>query len=388
MQTDILSDRAYSGDDLGFIKYADVFSDIIRNTDELPFTVGIFGDWGSGKTTLMHMIQEQISETCKTVWFNAWKYDDKQYLAKALLKTIYDEAMKSTDINTEIIKDVLKRAADFTGQALTGKKLGTMFFETFNLDPAYRNLIEEATHEIIREYVGKDGRLVIFIDDLDRCLPENTITVLEAIKLYLDNEQCVIVLGVDRDSIETAIEQRYPKMKITGKDYLEKIVQIPFGIPQPDKKLMRKFLQKCSLPTGENLKEMKLLSEMLLSGSGLNMRRLKRLVNQLKLVVGMAGLESVKEMQLAVLTKLLVLQTRFPDFYDIVERHSDAIQVFHQVIAVLDDTKRKEIFARLPAFEAFMDNQPLCAFFRESAQVTCSDAKEVEALMQLTVMAK
>ncbi|MCP4111965.1 MAG: hypothetical protein GY749_41630 [Desulfobacteraceae bacterium] len=131
---------------------------------------------------------------------------------------------------------------------------------------------------------------------------------------------------------------------------------------------------------------MKLLSEMLLSGSGLNMRRLKRLVNQLKLVVGMA--EVVREMQLAVLTKLLVLQTRFPDFYDVVERNSDAIQIFHQVIAALDDTKRKEIFARLPAFEAFMDNQPLCTFFRESAQVTCSDAKEVEALMQFTVMAK
>ncbi|MCP4111966.1 MAG: AAA family ATPase [Desulfobacteraceae bacterium] len=250
MSTDILSDQAYSGDDLGFVKYADVFSDIIQNTNELPFTIGIFGDWGSGKTTLMRMIREQVGKTCKTIWFNAWKYDDKQYLTKALLKTIHDEAMKSTDINTEIIKDVLKRAADFTGQAFTGKKLGTMFFETFNLDPAYRNLVEEATHEIIREYVGKDGRLVIFIDDLDRCLPENTITVLEAIKLYLDNEQCVIVLGVDRDSIEIAIEQRYPKMKITGKDYLEKIVQIPFGIPQPDKKLMRNFLQKCSLPTG------------------------------------------------------------------------------------------------------------------------------------------
>jgi len=388
MSIDILSDRANLGDELGFTKYADILSDIVKNTAVLPFTVGIFGDWGSGKTTLMKMVQEQASESCKTIWFNAWKYDDKQYLSKALLKAIHDEVMGSTDINVEIIKDVFKRAADFMGQSVSGKKFGTLFFDTFNLDPEYRNLIEEATHVMIREYVGKDGRLVIFIDDLDRCLPENAITVLETIKLYLDNDQCVIVLGVDRDSIETAIKRRYPKLKITGKDYLEKIVQIPFNVPQPDKKLLRRYLNGCTLPTGETFKDIRLLADMVISGSGLNMRRLKRLVNQLKIVLGMMGLKSAKDPEVAVLTKLLVLETRFTDFYDVVEQHPDAIHLFHQLLAAPDDSARGNILARLPALESHLENRALSDFFNKSAQVTCHDKNQVQKLMQLTVVAK
>ncbi len=101
MIIDILSDHAYQDDALNFTRYAGVLSNIIVHTTTLPFTVGIFGDWGSGKTTLMRMIQEQVNG--KTIWFNAWKYDDKQYLSKALLKTIYDAAMQSTDINAEVL---------------------------------------------------------------------------------------------------------------------------------------------------------------------------------------------------------------------------------------------------------------------------------------------
>jgi ABC-type dipeptide/oligopeptide/nickel transport system ATPase subunit len=389
MTIDILSDHAYQDDALNFTQYATVLSNIIMNTTTLPFTVGIFGDWGSGKTTLMRMIQDQVnSKNCKTIWFNAWKYDDKQYLSKALLKTIYDEAMKSTDINVEVLKEILKRAVDFVGQVTQDKKWGTLFFETFSLDPAYRNLVEDMTHQIIKQYVGDKGRLVIFIDDLDRCLPENAITILETIKLYLDNERCVIVLGADRDVIEMAITQRYPKLKITGKDYLEKVVQLPFTIPQPETTRLRQYLSQQSLPTGEKFQETKQVAEMILSGAGRNMRRLKRLINQLNLVVGIAGIQSANDSLVAVLTKLLVLQTRFPEFYNVIEQHPDAISRFHQLLSAKDAAACQKILELLPMLESYQENQPLTDFFRKSTQVTCPNTKEVEQLMQLTVMAK
>ncbi len=388
MLFEILSDQEYQEDTLNFDKYTRALAEIVTNTKTLPVTIGIFGDWGTGKTTLMRMVQEQLGKSCKTIWFNAWKYDDKQYLSKALLKTIFDEAMKSTDINAEVIKDIFKRATDFVGQALHDKKWGTLFFETFSLDPEYRNLVEDATHQIIKQYVGDEGRLVIFIDDLDRCLPENAITILETIKLYLDNERCIIVLGADRDVIEMAINQRYPKLKITGKDYLEKIVQFPFTIPQADKSLLRQYLAQQTLPTGERFKDVKQVADMVLSGADQNMRRLKRLINQLRFMITVAGIEKAKETPVAVLTKLLVLQTRFPDFYEVVERHPEAIQLFHQFLAAKDQNSRQNVLERLLVLEQYAENLSLTTFFRESAQVTCHDTKQVEQLMQLMVMAK
>ncbi len=60
--------------------------------------------------------------------------------------------------------------------------------------------------DVVKEYVGEEGRLVVFIDDLDRCLPEGAITVLESLKLFLDRSQCVFVIGVDQAALTEAIK--------------------------------------------------------------------------------------------------------------------------------------------------------------------------------------
>lgn len=78
------------------------------------------------------------------------------------------------------------------------------------------------------------GVLVVFIDDLDRCLPAKTVQVLEAIKLFLDKTGAVFVIGADEDIIRSAVEVHYQNQKITGlgaKDYLEKIFQLRFALP-------------------------------------------------------------------------------------------------------------------------------------------------------------
>ena len=84
-------------------------------------------------------------------------------------------------------------------------------------------------------YVGKngDGKLVIFIDDLDRCIPSNAITVLEALKIFLGKRKCVFVIGVDQGSLEHAVDSVYGVEKgLPGRDYLAKIVQVPFYMPE------------------------------------------------------------------------------------------------------------------------------------------------------------
>ena len=57
--------------------------------------------------------------------------------------------------------------------------------------------------------VHHPNRLVVFVDDLDRCLPEKAIEVLEAIKLFLDARRCIFILGLDHNVIDRGVEIRY-----------------------------------------------------------------------------------------------------------------------------------------------------------------------------------
>ena len=82
---------------------------------------------------------------------------------------------------------------------------------------------------------AKIKALVVFIDDLDRCLPDTIIETLEAIKLFLFVPGTVFILGADERLIQYAVRQRFPELPGTeaevGRDYLEKLVQIPIRIP-------------------------------------------------------------------------------------------------------------------------------------------------------------
>jgi predicted KAP-like P-loop ATPase len=85
----LLSDNPQAKDRLGFQPMADILVDVTEQT-EPPFTIGIFGEWGSGKTTLMTLVRRQLEDrNAKTVWFNAWKYDGKEVIWNALIQTIF-----------------------------------------------------------------------------------------------------------------------------------------------------------------------------------------------------------------------------------------------------------------------------------------------------------
>ena len=92
--------------------------------------------------------------------------------------------------------------------------------------------------EVLKLLVGRlppGERLVFFVDDLDRCLPEHVVGLLEKIKLFMDHPQVVFVIGADSEAVERAIqeEKKYTDPEIAGK-YLEKIVQLPIALPPVD----------------------------------------------------------------------------------------------------------------------------------------------------------
>lgn len=269
---------------LGYIEYAHAFADIIRRSRP-QFAVGIFGDWGSGKTTLMHAIWRELDHpNVIRVWFNPWRYEREQHLIVPMLDTLREALAEWAAQRTAgAVQSRARRAAENVGRAARGLAaglslraqvpLGVVGLEA-SLDPTKvmaafgeREAVEEsssfyhasfnAMRSAFEEFLGGGvRRVVIFVDDLDRCLPLNALEVLESMKLFFDMEGFVFVVGLDQRVIERAIELKYAApdsvagvdqsapshdadeagdlgaVPVSGADYVKKIFQVPFGLPR------------------------------------------------------------------------------------------------------------------------------------------------------------
>jgi hypothetical protein len=254
---------------LGFESIARALSNIITDT-EPRFAVGIFGGWGSGKTTLMHAIDRHVtSDTVLSVWFSAWRYEREEHLLVPLLDAIREELLAwatthGDDRHAQQTASVIGRVMRSIVAGLT-VKVGLpgavdMSFEAnralVESDRIRKDQLESvvprsfyhasfrALDAAFRSFLGQDlgRRIVVFIDDLDRCLPENALQVLESMKLFFDVEGFVFVVGLDRNIVEYAIDAKYGWLArdarrsadlppyITGADYVKKVFQLPYSL--------------------------------------------------------------------------------------------------------------------------------------------------------------
>lgn len=258
----LLSDQPIREDDkpeldgLGFHVYARVLARAILGTPG-PFTVGIFGEWGTGKTSLMRMMKGHLAECpdVATMWFNAWRYEQEEHPIVPLVATI----VRALEDNRRFLQKLeetgksLVTALRAIGYAFSGKtKVGIPGFaeveasfiardmidraEELHPDPLLdRSLYYEAFERLTKLDLGDRTKIVVFIDDLDRCFPHHAIKLLESIKLVLSQPGFVFVLGVSRTIVEGYLEHRYRKEfgieEFAGRSYLDKIVQLSFAIP-------------------------------------------------------------------------------------------------------------------------------------------------------------
>ena len=212
--------RGIAEDTLQFKVFAQTLEEIIT-TSETPITIGVYGAWGSGKTSLMRMTQDILKDKIKTVWFDAWKFDKTYDLRVALIHAILMRMNKDATIS-QGLKDKVGKLLKRVNWLGLGKAALSSFIPQLAIwqekEPLLKNpeeipgktleLIgdfEEEFKELTNEYVGDGGRMVVFIDDLDRCISEKTIDILEAIKLFLNVQHSVFVIGADKARIEEGI---------------------------------------------------------------------------------------------------------------------------------------------------------------------------------------
>ncbi len=338
-----------------FEAYANILARIIASKDtKNPLTIGIDGKWGSGKTSLMNILKGKLDETwkgregnklsflsaeesqhfsesfrrCKTVWFNAWKYAREEALFVALIEQIGREMEKDGFLTKARVKRAvpkqefkrLKFAVSAISQivSLGRVELDPSKFEqetNFRKNMPFLDEFQAAFKRLLDLYIEKHGVLVIFIDDLDRCLPSKAVQVLEAIKLFMDREGCIFVLGIDYGTVAAAVQAHYEAEhleKITGEDYLDKMIQVRFPLPPLRTEDVHKYIESLQLePLERNL--LRLIS----SAIPTNPRKIKTFLNHFELQLALmksAGISVNRER----LIEWLVLNEICPEFCEVI----------------------------------------------------------------------
>jgi predicted KAP-like P-loop ATPase len=283
----ILTDNETKVDLLNNEAIATTIIRLLRDRPDQPVTVGVHGDWGAGKSSVLEMIEAGFEHEANVLClkFNGWRFQGFEDAKIALIEGIVTGLVEKRPVLTktgEAVKAVFRRIdwlklakkagglafTAYTGlptpeliQAIVGK------LEGFLADPSKldtkenvsttignlkgllkpvgegdsTNVPEEisAFRKAFDELLDKAGveQLVVLIDDLDRCLPDTAIETLEAVRLFVFTSRTAFVVAADEAMIEYAVRKHFPDLpdstgpQTYARNYLEKLIQVPFRIP-------------------------------------------------------------------------------------------------------------------------------------------------------------
>ncbi len=287
------SDKESKIDFLNFNETAESIKDLITEKELMPISIGVFGDWGAGKSTILELTKaslESDEQEYIQVHFDAWTFQGYDDAKAALLETIASTLVKKAADD----KNLSAKAKEFAGRidkirlmgllmdggaALAGiptmggiQKIMGLFSGGDDdeldvgdvkgavdgaMDVAKKNkgLIKDkksfsppkeikefrkAYSDLLKEF---DKPLIVYVDNLDRCSPFNAISTLEAIRLFLFLPNTAFVIAADEDMIRLAVPEYHKGASQRHQtDYLDKLIQIPVHVPRPGVLEIRAYL--------------------------------------------------------------------------------------------------------------------------------------------------
>jgi KAP-like P-loop domain-containing protein len=248
-------DNPTAQDLLGFTDIAEPVLDAVRRERLDPVAVGIFGDWGSGKTTILEILSKRfdVGEKVVVVYTRPWEYDPALDPKATLIAEVLGGLAAEVKKNETRWKKVKGTFGDLARRVQWSKAITLVTQSAMAVSvPSIQDVIglfsaeggdetADPTLQGFRDEFAKlmaeleeIDRVVVLVDDLDRCLPETVVAALEAIKLFLSVEKMAFVLAADRRLVELAIAERFgssAQAPVMAREYLEKIVQIPISVP-------------------------------------------------------------------------------------------------------------------------------------------------------------
>lgn len=230
------------------------FYQLVAESVEPPFAISVDGLWGTGKTTVMQLLQSKFRDRNYPVfWFNPWKYSQNSDVVLAFLQALvndknyrpaFEQIKASSGKIFQVVMDIgLNTALKFVTQgAISLDDVKKRFekvelpFETYQdmvikLEVAFRDLVNAISN------ANPDRPLIIFLDDFDRCLPQDAIKLLEALKNLFVTKDCrvIFICGIDTRVAKNFIRDHYKVTDDFAINYFRKIFNLTVSMPyHPD----------------------------------------------------------------------------------------------------------------------------------------------------------
>ena len=279
----IIPDNETKIDYLYYEAIAATVVSVINQSDDTPLTIGVHGDWGAGKSSVLMMIKDAFekNDDALCLFFNGWAFEGLEDTKAVLIETIIEGLINEKKLSGQVL-DNAKKLLERVNWMKVARKAGGLAFTVATgiptvdqakdimgglksliggddgidqadikglldsaggyLKPAVAESIPSHMHAFREEFVklladAKVKRLVVVVDDLDRCLPETAIATLEAIRLFLFVPGAAFVIAADEAMIEYAVSKHFPDLPLSNgpasyaRSYLEKLIQVPFRLP-------------------------------------------------------------------------------------------------------------------------------------------------------------
>jgi hypothetical protein len=294
-------------DKLKMTRYSAVLSNFIKQGDT-PLTVGLQGEWGTGKTSMLYMLLEHFKrENIATSWVNTWEYSMFRNPAEttpAILKGMLTNLKLSCGKNWTIEEKTeagMKKVFSFFGNVAnqyianqTGVDLkGAIVREEAIREQAeiaeIKKEIEIIIANLIEDPKNDYKKVVFLVDDLDRIPPDQAVEVLESLKNLFDVPNCVFVLAIDYDVVVKGLESKFGKKTEENerefRSFFDKIIQVPFSMPTGTYdmgNLLSEKLSSLSIEIPEELNDS--YTNVVKYTIGFNPRSLKRYINSFSLL--------------------------------------------------------------------------------------------------------
>ena len=238
---------------------------LIKDKIAPPFSLSIDGDWGTGKTHLLKIIERKLkNENYPTIWFNPWEYEKTDSAYIAFLKKIsmsFKNEFKIATKNLGVFGLTLSiSCVDSIARFISNNSISYLYTKDIlkdvltvtgsNIDN-YEDIIKELKSDFVKitkkiakenEFSGKP--IIIFLDDLDRCLPKNALELLEALKntFNVKDANAIFICGQNSNITKKFIVSTYSSIDDYASNYFKKIFDYSIKIPIIPKERIKDFI--------------------------------------------------------------------------------------------------------------------------------------------------
>lgn len=314
------------------------------HTASTPITIGIQGEWGSGKTSLLNTIR---AETCErttsdhlSIWLNTWEYSLLSNPEETLVKIVFALINELEKLTKKQYTDTFKKLA-LVGKGLLSRAVDAgggiglvagITTDIVNAPESSMNIRElrETLEEVIKTTLTaqKKKSVIFFIDDLDRLEPSVAVRILELIKNLFDIEHCIFILAIDYAVVVKGLQSKFgemtPQNEWEFRAFFDKIIQLPFSMPISSyniTKYLQHLLVQVQYFSEKDLQSkhnQDMLTEIVSLTVGTNPRALKRMANSAALIELIRDTQKIKIEERMIEFALICMQISYPLLYNLV----------------------------------------------------------------------